>query len=204
MVAGIGLLDTGGRYSHVDQAKAYGQPTRYVSSVRWVNEIHLGIRSRWMPTRNSGCGGVANPDPDAIGHDWRRMRHVPLVSQQELERMLSGRQAHFSLSLAGTKMQVREVIWNRLIERGQLGIDQQMMVSRVLSIGARRGYSHAAKPEVDDRFGRQCVAILDVYEIDGSARGGRRGSTARRGLAMSGAAGRNPDQDRKRDRFRYL
>jgi hypothetical protein len=28
MVAGIGLLDTGGRYTHVDQAKAHGQPTR--------------------------------------------------------------------------------------------------------------------------------------------------------------------------------
>jgi hypothetical protein len=46
---------------------------------------------------------------------------------------------------------------------------------------------------VDDRFGRQCVAVLDVDEIHSSARRGRRGSTARRGLAMSGAGGRSPD-----------
>src|SRR5215471_2653315 len=107
--------------------------------------------------------------------------------------MLSGRQAQFGLSLAGTKMQVREVVWNRLIQRRQLGIDQQMVMSRVLSIGACWCHPHTAKPEVDDRFGRECVRILNVYEINGSTRRGRCGSTARRGLAMSDAGGRNPD-----------
>src|SRR5262245_2341288 len=98
------------------------------------------------------------------------MRNVPLISQQKLKGMLPGGQAHFSLSLAGAKMQVREVVWNRLIQWRQLGIDQQMMVTGVLSIGACRRHPHAAQPKMNGRLGRQRVAILDVNEINGSSR----------------------------------
>ncbi len=121
------------------------------------------------------------------------MRNVPLISQYQLKGMLPGGQAHVSLSLAGAKMQVREVAWNRLIQRRQLGIDQQMVMSGILSIGARGCYSHTAKPKMNDRLGRQRVAVLDVNEINGGPRRGRCGPTASGGLAVSDSGRRNPD-----------
>src|SRR5215831_15756632 len=82
MVAGIGFFNAGGRHPHVDQAKAYGQLTRYVGSVGWVDEVNLGIGSGGMSTATSGCGGrIANPHQDALGHHGWRVRNVPLVSQ---------------------------------------------------------------------------------------------------------------------------
>ena len=121
------------------------------------------------------------------------MWHVPLVSQQELKGVLPRRQAHFSLRLASTKMQMRKVAWNGLIQRRQFGIDQQVVMSGIFSIGARRCHPHTAKAEADGRFGRQRVAILNVYEVNGSTGRRRRGSTARGGLAMSSSGGRSPD-----------
>ncbi len=121
------------------------------------------------------------------------MRNVPPISQYKLKGMLPGGQAHFSLSLAGAKMQVREVVWNRLIEWRLLGIDQQMVVSGILSIGARRRHSHTAKPKMNRRLGRQRIAILDVNEINGGARRRRCGTTAGGGLTVGGSGHRNPD-----------
>jgi|SRR5712671_4543093 len=120
------------------------------------------------------------------------MRNVPPISQYKLKGMLPGGQVHFSLSLAGAKMQVREVVWNRLIQWRQLGINQQMVVSGILSIGARGRHSHTAKPKMNGRFGRQRVAILDVNEINGGACR-RRCGTAGGGLTVGGSGHRNPD-----------
>src|SRR5258708_32891524 len=121
------------------------------------------------------------------------MRNVPLISQYQLKGMLPGGQAHVSLSLAGAKMHVREVAWNRLSQRRQLGIDQQMVMSGILSIGARGRYSHTAKPKMNDRLRRQRVAVLDVNEINDGPRRGRCGPTASWGLAVSDPGRRNPD-----------
>src|SRR2546428_2530550 len=98
--------------------------------------------------------------------------------------MLAGGQAHVSLGLAGAKMQVRKVVGNRLIQRRQLGIDQQMVMSGILSIGARGRYSHTAKPKMNDRLGLQRVAVLDVNEINGRPGRRRWGATASWGLAV--------------------
>ena len=107
--------------------------------------------------------------------------------------MLPGGQAHVSLGLAGAKMQVREVAWNRLIERRQLGIDQQMVMSGILSVGTCGCYSHTAKPKMNGRLGRQRVAVLDVNEINRGPWRGRCGPTASWGLAVSDCGRRNPD-----------
>jgi hypothetical protein len=95
--------------------------------------------------------------------------------------------------LAGAKMQVGEVIWNRLIQRRQLGIDQEMVMSGILSIGACGRYSHTAKPKMNDRLGRQRVAVLDINEINGGPRRGRRGPTTTWRLAVSDPGRHNPD-----------
>jgi hypothetical protein len=81
MVAGIGLLDTGWCYPHVEQAKAYGRPTRYVGSIGRVDEINLGVRGGGMSTGSLGCrGSVDNPNPDTLGQYRRRMGNVSAVS----------------------------------------------------------------------------------------------------------------------------
>src|SRR5215467_13886818 len=107
--------------------------------------------------------------------------------------MLARGQTHLGLGLAGAKMQVREVVWNRLIQRRQFRIDQQMVMSGILSVGARGCYSHTAKPEMNDRLGRQRVAVLDVDEIYGGSWRGRCGRTASWGLAVSHPGRRDPD-----------
>lgn len=139
MVAGIGFLNAGRCYSHVDEAEAYGRPTRHVGSIGWIDEINLGVGRGGMSARRFGRrGSVGDRDPDALGHYRRRMRDVSAVSQKELKGMLPRGQVHFGLSLAGAKMQVIEVAWNRLVQRRQFGIDYQMVVSSILPIGSRR------------------------------------------------------------------
>ena len=54
MMAGIGFFNTGRCHPHVDQAKPYGQLTRYVGSVGWVGEINLGIGSGGMSAGSAG------------------------------------------------------------------------------------------------------------------------------------------------------
>jgi hypothetical protein len=172
MVAGIGFLNARRCYPHVDEAKAYGQPTRHVGSIGWVDEINLGIRSRGMSMGIVGCGGgVDDPNPDTLGHYRRRMLDMPAISQYKLKGMLPRAQVHFSLSLAHAKMQVIEVAWNRLIKRRQLGINYQMVVTSIRSLDSRWCYPHTAKSKMNSRLGRQRVAILKVDEIN---RGPRR------------------------------
>jgi hypothetical protein len=151
MMACIGLFDAGGGYPHVDEAKAYGQPTRDVGSVGGVDEIDLGIGSGGMSEWGAGHrGSVGDPHADALRHHRWRVRNVPAISQQELKRMLSGGQAYLSLSLAGPKVQVREVGWDWLIQRRQFSIDQQMVMSGILAIGAGRRHPHPTKSKMND------------------------------------------------------
>ena len=155
MMAGIGFLNAGRCHPHVDEAEAYGRPTRHVGSISRIDEINLGVRRGRMSTRSfRRRGSVDDPDPDTLGHHRRRMRDVSAVSQQKLKGMLPRGQVHFGLGLAGAKMQVIEVARNRLIQRRQLGIDYQMVVSGILPIGPRRCYPHAAKPKTNSRLGR--------------------------------------------------
>jgi hypothetical protein len=194
MMACIGFFDAGGRYPHVDEAKAYGQPMRDVGSVGGVDEINLGIGSGGMSEGGAGYrGSVGDPHVDALGHHRWRVRNVPAISQQELKRMLSGGQAYLSLCLAGSKVEVREVAWDWSIQRWQIGIDQKMVMSGILMIGAGRCHSHATKPKMNDRLGRQRVAILDVNEINGGARRGGSGPTTRWHLAIGNRGRRHPD-----------
>ena len=59
------------------------------------------------------------------------MWNVILVPQKQLQCVCSRFQGDFRLRLAGTKVQMIEVVGNGLIERWQLGVDQQMVMSRI-------------------------------------------------------------------------
>jgi hypothetical protein len=105
------------------------------------------------------------------------------ISEQELERMLTGRQADLGFGLTVAEMEMVEVIGDRRVERRQLAINQQMMVARVWPINARRRQPHSAQAKMDDRLGRNRLTVLDIDEIDQRARGGRRWPTS--GLCLS-------------------
>ena len=99
------------------------------------------------------------------------MWNVILISQQKLERVFAGRQADLGFGLTNAEMKMVEVVRDRRIERRQLGVDQQVMVSGIRPIDARRGQSHSAQTEMDDGLGRNRLAALDVDEINHRARG---------------------------------
>jgi len=199
VVPGIGFLHAGRRHTHVDETEADHRRTRNVAAVGWVYEIDLRVRGRGMPagsSRGRSRTSLHDTDPEGFGHQRRGMRNVSLISQEKPQGVLSGRQAHLSFGLAGAKMQVIEIVWNWLIQWGQFGIDQQMVVSGIFSIGTCWRHPHPAQPKMNGGSGRKRVAILQVDEINRRPCGGRRRPTV--GLAKSGFRHCNTDQKRSR------
>jgi hypothetical protein len=80
-------------------------------------------------------------------------------------------------------MEVIGISGNWFIQRRQIGIDQQMVMSGVDFFRARRRHAHAMETEVDGvSLGNGC-AILEIDEIHcGTLRGRRRSNF---GLAKS-------------------
>ena len=94
-----------------------------------------------------------------------------LVAQEQLQRVLAGLELNFRLALAATEMKVVEVVGYRLVERWQLGIDQEMMMAGIFPIGARRREAHVLQSEIHGEFRRQHRSILHrIREIYLSAR----------------------------------
>jgi len=93
-----------------------------------------------------------------------------LFAEQELQGVLPRRQRHVGLGLPGPKTQMVEVIGDRLVERRQLGVDQQMMVPRVRPVGPGRRYSHTAQTEMDRGLRGERGAVLEIDEMDRGAR----------------------------------
>ena len=57
------------------------------------------------------------------------MRNMILVSHEQLKRVLAVLERNLGLGLAAAEVKVIEVIRDRLIERRQLGVDQQVMMA---------------------------------------------------------------------------
>ena len=71
-----------------------------------------------------------------------------LVSHEQLERVLAVLERNLGLGLAAAEVKVVEVIGDRLVERGQLGVDQRGgdgLNFRDPSRPARRPYSSGQK-----------------------------------------------------------
>ncbi len=67
--------------------------------------------------------------------------------QQQLQGVVAGRQGNLCLRLPPAEMQMIEVVWNRLVQGRQLGIDQEMVVTGVFPVGAGGGYSIPFRPK---------------------------------------------------------
>ena len=141
MMTGIGLLDAGRRHAHVDKPEMddgiVGGQHRPVVSAR---------RNRPAPSAATAVGErrTTTRDLDTRRHDRRRVRDVILVAQQQLQGVLPGLQRHLGFGLAGAEVQMVEVARNRLVERRQIGVDEQMMMARIFPIRARRRDTHVA------------------------------------------------------------
>jgi hypothetical protein len=95
------------------------------------------------PRGGSRCDGVDDTNLDSWRHDRRRMGDVVLVGEDELQGMLTRRELDMRFTLAGAEMEMVEIVWNRLVERRHLDIDQEMVMARILLLRARRRDAHA-------------------------------------------------------------
>src|SRR3954471_11207223 len=94
------------------------------------------------------------------------MRNVIFVPEQQLQRVRSGRQVQFDLGLSSAEMQMIEIGGNRFIEPRKLGVDQEGMVPRTLTVGSGRSNSHSAQSKVNHGLRRDRGAVLEVDEVD--------------------------------------
>jgi len=94
------------------------------------------------------------------------MRDMILIPQQQPERVFPGRQSDLSLALGVAEVQMIEIRRDRLVQRRQLGIDQQMVVPGIRTIYTRPRQLHATKPKTNRRLGWNQRAILEIEEIN--------------------------------------
>jgi len=60
-----------------------------------------------------------------------------------------------------------EVVGDRLIELRQLGVDQKMMVARIVLRSAGRSKAHILQPEMNGEFGwKQRTILHRILEVD--------------------------------------
>ena len=111
-----------------------------------------------------------------------------VVAQQELQRMVAGRQRDFRLGLGAAEMQMVEVARDLPVECRQRGIDQEVMMSAVGFVGSRRRQVHSGDAEL----------YLHVTAYRGAVRGlhqGDAGASRRGGSGFLDGRRVNPDAD---------
>src|SRR5436305_535883 len=101
------------------------------------------------------------------------MRDVVLVSEQELKRMRAMLERDLSLALPSAEMEMIEVVRDGFIERRELSVDQQVMMTRVLAIRTRRCNAHVAQPEIELQLCRHGRSILEIDKVDLGSGAGR-------------------------------
>ena len=81
--------------------------------------------------------------------------------------MLAMLERNLSLALPAAEMEMIEVIWDRLIERRQFGVDKQMMMAGIFAIGASGREAHVFQAEIYGEFRWQDRAFFDrISEIN--------------------------------------
>ena len=75
-------------------------------------------------------------------------------------------QGDFRLGLAGSKVQMTEVVGNGLIERWQLGVDQQVVMTGICAIGAGWCDPHLAQTKANGHLWRNGLAVLEIDEVN--------------------------------------
>ena len=64
------------------------------------------------------------------------MRNVVLVAEQELQGVRSRLERDLRLGLAGAEVEMIEIVGNGLIERRQLRVDEQVVMTRIVMLQA--------------------------------------------------------------------
>lgn len=75
-----------------------------------------------------------------------------MVTKNELQRVLARRQFDARIRLTRTEVQVISIRRNFLVERRQVGIDQQMVVPRIRNSHALWAHAHVAQSHADPQF----------------------------------------------------
>jgi len=94
------------------------------------------------------------------------MWNVIFVPQEQLQCVRSWFQGDLRLSLAGSKVQMIEVVGNGLIERWQLGVDQQVVMSRIGAIRAGWCDPHLSQAKTNSHLWRNGLAVLEIDEVN--------------------------------------
>ena len=84
---------------------------------------------------------------------------MPKVSKKQLQFVLTQGERDIGFSLPGTKVQMVRIIWDRLVERRELGVDQEVMVAGVWPIDASWRDAHVFQSKVNCRVLGHRVAI---------------------------------------------
>ena len=134
--------------------------------------------------------GQANVDDDRIGIDRRLMRDVVGVPQEELQSVTSRRQGDVRLRLAASEMQVVLVVRDRLVQRGERRVNQQVVVAGVRLVDTGWSHPHFLESEPNRERGWHISAVLRRNNIFAGSR--------RRRMAGPRLGGRRRDSCRRR------
>ena len=98
-------------------------------------------------------------DRDLLGDDWRIMRDVLVIAQQQLKRVVPEWKGNLGFRLPRPEMQVIEVVGYPLVQRRQRGVNQKVMVTRIGLFHPRWGDAHVMQAKMDYRRTRYDSAI---------------------------------------------
>ena len=100
-------------------------------------------------TPRSAVELVPDRNRDSLGSERRIMRNVQVVAEKELKRVRPRREFQSHLRLTLSEMTIVIARGNRQIGRREFGVDDQMMMARVLFCDAGWCHPHARKTETD-------------------------------------------------------
>jgi len=92
------------------------------------------------------------------------------VAKEQLKRVFAQRKVNYCLGLSRPEVQMIEVIRDRLIQRRQLGVNQEMVVAGVGLFDARRRHAHVGKTEMNCRLLPNYGSLLQVDKINPGVR----------------------------------
>ena len=133
MVARIRLLDSCRRDAHIHQAEPQQHFGRNVRVIGRIGDIQPCAGWRRMPRHASGGWGrglrLDDAHLDPVRHDRGRVWDMIPITQYELKGVLARRELKLGFTLSGAVMEMIEVVGDRLIQRRQQNIDQDMMMT---------------------------------------------------------------------------
>ena len=134
-------------------------------------EKALAVRARAYfygraSAQESRWGSSFDLDGDDLARNHRVVGNMVVIAEDELQRVRPGRQCHGRLGLAHAKMTVLVVFRNSALVVGKFLIDQQVVMTGILLLGAGRRYPHAGQPELHGDRPGDLGAILGLDEID--------------------------------------